>query len=166
MKKDLLQQAFVFYIACLITVGSSPTAWSQSQVMTTEDITRRSDLVAVGRVRDLHSEWTAERRCIVTRVTVSVNEYLKGNYGQAVTVLVPGGEVDGVGEWYSHTPRFKKDEDVVLFARKQGPAEFHVTGGEGGKVTISQDPGTGVSMIAGGVTLDEFKKRIKATPSK
>jgi hypothetical protein len=119
--------------------------------------------VAVGKVKELKSEWGSKKDAIVTRVTVAVDEYLKGGAGQTLTILVPGGEVDGVGEWYSHTAYFKQDEEVVLFAKKRGSSQFHTTGGDAGRLVITKDPQSGARVVAGGATLDEFRTRVKKT---
>jgi hypothetical protein len=147
----------------LLQVFNTPFAWSQTQATTPEDLTRGSDVIAVGKVKELKSEWVSGKKAIVTRVTLDVDEFLKGGAGQTLTVLVPGGEVDGVGEWYSHTARFKKDEDVVLFAKKQGTSDFRVTGGESGKLIVTKDPRTGASVVGGGTALDDLKKRVRNT---
>ncbi len=150
--------------ALLLYLGlTTPYSRSQSRMMTPEDLTRGSDIVAVGKVKELKAEWSAGKKTIVTRVTLDVSEFLKGGSGQTMVVLVPGGEVDGVGEWYSHTARFTKDEDVVLFAKKSGISELRVTGGESGKLVITRDPKTGARFVTGGITLDEMTKRVRST---
>lgn len=153
-------QFFLLLSFFLLTTGLQPGR-SQSRNDTPEELARSSDIVALGKVEHLASEWTEGKKTIVTRVTIRVDEFLKGGSGQTLTVLVPGGEVDGVGEWYSHTARFKKDEQVVLFAKKQGTSEFHVTGGENGRLMVTKDPRTGASVVPGGIALDEIRKRVK-----
>jgi hypothetical protein len=163
MKIQLGRKAHLFCAVVLLMAVGGSRALSQSDLTTPEDLTRGSDVVAVGKVKELKSEWGPGKYAIVTRVTVTVNEFLKGGSGQTVTVLVPGGEVDGVGEWYSHTSHFTKDEDVVLFAKRQGTSEFRLTGGEDGRLVITKDPQTGTPVVAGGLTLDELRKRVKKT---
>lgn len=160
MISRFVQILSMFCAVLLLPALCPPGARSQPHAMTPEDLTRGSDIVAVGKVKELKSEWTPGKRAIVTRVTLDVNECLKGNAGHTMTVLVPGGEVDGVGEWYSHTPRFKQDEDIVVFAKRQGPSELCVTGGETGKLVVTHDPTTGKRLVAGGLDLDQFKKRV------
>lgn len=161
MISKILRTISLFSVVLLLAALNSPGARSQPHGVTPEDLTRSSDVVVVGKVKELKSEWSPGKKAIVTRVTLDVNESLKGGSGQTLTVLVPGGEVDGVGEWYSHTARFKKDDDVLLFAKKQGETGFRVTGGEEGRMLIARDSKTGVSTVAGGITLDEMKKRVR-----
>jgi hypothetical protein len=129
--------------------------------MSTEALTKRAEIVAVGKVTAMKSEWDRNKTRIVTRVTIAVGEYLKGGAGNVMTITSPGGEVDGVGEWYSHTERFKKDEDVVVFAEKDTKGNYRVAGGQDGKISIKKDESTGVSQVSGRMSLDDFKARIK-----
>ena len=93
--------------------------WSQSTTIQTEQLIRASDVIVVGRVGALKSEWNADKSRIQTVVKIQVGETIKGAVdGGSLTVVIPGGEVDGVGEWYSHSVRFKDSEDVVVFAKK------------------------------------------------
>lgn len=162
MKPISLRNVPLIFAALALAWGG-PYAWSQNHRTTMEDLARESDLVAVGKVKELRSDWTAGKKTIVTRVTLGLEEVLKGNAGQSVALVVPGGELDGVGEWYSHTPRFKKDEEVVVFAKGQGTSALRVARGNEGRLLITKDAKTGHRMVAGGITLDEVKSRVKNT---
>jgi hypothetical protein len=147
-------------LLALVALGS--VARSQERELKTAELTRQADLVVVGRVADIRSSWNHGRTRIQTAVTVAIDQSLKGTPGGGtVTILTPGGEVDGVGEYYSHTARFRKDEDVVVFARKAAGGELRVTGGEQGKVAVRKDEATGARMVAGDMTLDAFIARVK-----
>jgi hypothetical protein len=111
----------------------------------------------------MKSQWEGNKERIVTRVTMAVGEYLKGGAGSVMTITSPGGEVDGVGEWYSHTARFAKDEEVVVFAEKDKKGNLRVTGGNEGKISIKKDASSGLPRVSEGVSLDDFKARIKET---
>lgn len=124
-------------------------------------LAKKAEVVAVGKVTGLKAEWDQNKSRIVTRVTMAVGEYLKGGAGSVMTITSPGGEVDGVGEWYSHTARFTKDEDVVVFAEKDAKGNFRVSGGQEGKISIKKDQASGQPRISERVSLDEFKTRVK-----
>lgn len=139
------------------------TGRSQERALQTAELTRQADLVVVGKVAEVHSSWNRERTRIQTAVTVAVDQSLKGTAGGgSVTVMTPGGEIDGVGEYYSHTARFAKDENVVVFARRLPDGKLRVTGGEQGKVAVRQDAVTGARMVAGDMTLDAFIARVRS----
>jgi hypothetical protein len=138
------------------------TTRSQERALNTVELTRQADLVVVGKVADVRASWNRERTRIQTSVTVAIDQSLKGSVGGgSVTILSPGGEVDGVGEYYSHTARFTKNEDVVVFARRSSDGRLRVTGGEQGKVAVRRDEVTGARMVAGAMTLDAFIANVR-----
>ncbi len=152
-------------VGCLLiapAIVAVAPAFAQQNSTTSGDIARQADIIAVGKVAATKSEWDRANGRILTSVTVSVGEYLKGNAGTVLVVTAPGGEVDGVGEWYSHTARFSTDEDVVVFATRDSGGRYRVTGGEGGKVKIERDAKSGSAIVHGNRSLADFKKEISA----
>lgn len=162
MNKRLRYGGFAgLLLAAVLTVAGR--AYSQSGATTTDDLTARSEIVAVGKVTSLRSEWSDDRRRIVTRATVAVDEYLKGEQPQrSLVITIPGGEIDGVGELYSHTARFKKDEQVVVFAAADNQGRLKVVGGDEGKMTVARDEVTGLQMVADKEPLSAFTSRLKS----
>lgn len=149
-------------LAMAATCVASRVASSQSKAVPTEVLTRRAEIVAVGKVTSLRSEWSDDRRRIVTRATVAVDEYLKGEQPQrSLVITIPGGEIDGVGETYSHTARFKKDEQIVVFAAADNQGRLGVVGGDEGKMTVARDEITGLQMVADKEPLSAFTSRLK-----
>jgi hypothetical protein len=138
-------------------------AFSQSQSVKTEDLIKNSDVIVVGKVGRMVSEWNEDKSRILTRVTISVDQTLKGpGTDNAVTVTIPGGEVDGIGEWYSHTARFADQEDVVVFAERDKKGRFRVSGGEQGKISVQRDKATGALMIPNFGPLDQFTGQVQS----
>ena len=146
-----------------IIISSAVTGFVQCQtkVLSTEALTKRAEIVAVGTVTATKAEWDQNKTRIVTRVTMSVSEYLKGGAGNTMTITLPGGEVDGVGEWYSHSTRFKQDEDVVVFAERDTRGDLRVAGGSQGKFSIMREKGTSMARVSDQMTLDDFKTKIR-----
>jgi len=138
------------------------TAFAQTRALAVDDLARKAELVAVGRVSDMVSAWSADRTHIVTRVTLSVEEYVKGKGTTTVEITTLGGEVGEVGELYTHVPTFRQNESVVVFLDKSSDGSYRVAGGTQGKYTIEPDPNTGVPVVAGRDRLQEFTSRIKA----
>ena len=150
------------WIVPLVLVALVPTGVrSQSKHLTTDKLTTQAEVVAVGKVKETKSEWDEFHSSIRTRVTLSVDEYLKGSGGNTFDVYVPGGEVDGVGELYTHMARFKKDEEVVVFARKDQKNRYRVSGGDQGKFIIEKDQASGRPTIGGSQSLDDFKTEVR-----
>lgn len=138
-------------------------ALSQSVRPTTEDLAQRADVVVIGKVTAVKSEWSADRSRIYSKVTVLVDEHIKGDDPrQSVVIATPGGEIDGVGEVYSHTARFKEDEQVIVFATKDQQGKLNVVGGDEGKLTVSKDKLTGLQVVADGELFTTFTSRLKS----
>lgn len=146
--------------------------WSQSTTIQTDQLIRESDVIVVGSVGALKSEWNADRSRIQTVVTIRVDETVKGSVqGGSLAVVVPGGEVDGVGEWYSHSVRFQDTEEVVVFAKKDQKGVMRVTGGEQGKFLVKEggNPGSkngkgaGSKIIPNVGNLEDFTAQVKKT---
>jgi hypothetical protein len=145
--------------AVQIVVGQT---YSQSTAIDMEGLTNRADVIAVGKIASLRSEWNQDRSRIVTRATIAVDQYLKGEQPQrSLVITVPGGEIDGVGEMYSHTARFKPDEQVVVFATADNRGQLGVVGGDVGKMTVARDKVTGLQMVADKEPLSAFTSRLK-----
>lgn len=148
--------------AIILAIAAPTLVISQSKAVKTEDLVKKSDLIVIGKVGRKASEWNADRSRIQTRVSVTVDQTIKGAHaGTTITVVVPGGEVDGVGEWYSHTAQFAENEDVVVFAKKDNRGDYRVAGGEHGKVTLEKDKATGNLMVPNLGTVDQFAAQVQ-----
>ena len=127
----------------IVIAAVSLAAGGPSKAPKLDALTHDAEVIVVGKVGHITSAWADGKSRIETQISVSINETIKGDApGNTITVVVPGGEVDGVGEWYSHSAKFGQDEDVVLFAKKDTGGRYRVAGGEHGKLTISKDART------------------------
>ena len=141
----------------LAAVGSSNGQMERGKL---DRLTGEADLIAVGKVAGVKSAWDRSR--IVTTVTLKVGEFLKGNGEATLTITTPGGEVGGVGEWYSHTATFRENEEVVLFVKRDRGGALRVSGGDEGKVRIERDASTGAPLVHGIRPLADFKNDVAA----
>ena len=170
MRTSLFARMLSFSILAMAVCFSIQPAQSQVSPVSTESLSRQADVIAVAHVSSLLPEWDESRTRITTRVILSVSEYVKGsNSGTTLTLLVPGGEIDGVGEMYSDMPVFRKDEDIMVFAVKDKGEQYRVAGGVQGKYSISTESVTGSRLISGGTPLAQFvaqvRKSIVAPPA-
>jgi hypothetical protein len=156
------QLLWIAAVSCMTVVGVR----SQPSGGVPTDLTQRAEIIAVGKIASLEPQWSEDGGSIVTRVTLKVGEYLKGTGGQALVLVTPGGEVGGVGEYYSHAARFSRDEEVVVFAERNMQGGYRVTGGHRGKLTITSDAGTGVRRVASQQLLDDLKSAVAASVQK
>ncbi len=126
-----------------------------------------SDII-IGTVSDLTSYWNEDRTAIFSSVRLSVDEVLKGTPEDTITVTVPGGEVDGIGQWVSNTPGFTQNESAVVFLEREPELQFsqvafgtaqpaggsyQVTGRSRGKLAV-------VDGRVGDLTVEEFKAAV------
>lgn len=135
---------------------------AQTENETAEQLSRKSTVIAVGTVSAIRSEWTPDRERIVTRVNITVDEYVKGNTGAGMlTVIVPGGEVNGVGELYTHTATFRNNEHVLVFAEQDAQGTYRVVDGERGKINVMRDEATGRRIINGNQPFERLLTLVK-----
>jgi hypothetical protein len=160
--KNRGQHLLVFFILGSSLIVAQPEFLvCQSKHLSTDELSKQAEVVAVGKVSDVKSQWDKNKSRIVTQVTMAVGEYLKGNAGGLMTITTLGGEVDGVGEWYSHSPRFKNAEDVVVFAKRDKQGRYRIAGGHEGKFSVKKDAVSGKQVVGEYGSLDDFKSQIR-----
>lgn len=156
-KGNLLVFGVIFIIFGQITI--------QSQTFRTElkALAKGADVILTGKVVKQQSEWAENKSRIITKTTVQVDEYLKGNLSTgSVVISHPGGEIDGVGELYSHMPEFKDDEEVLVFLKKdKNSNDYKVFSGEEGKVPIVRNQ-AGQKVTSSNISLNTLKSQIKS----
>ncbi len=150
----------------LVAVFLPLEAGALSIKMNLEDLTREADSVIVGTVTGTESQWDTENGNIFTTVTIYIEDTFKGDpLPNLVSVIVPGGTVNGVSQIVSDTPAFQQGEDVVLFLnklpwyalsfQKLEPHFYEVCGNFQGKLKVTGD--TVFEM-----QLDEFAEEVNS----
>ena len=126
-------------------------------------LSEKSDIILTGKVTKQTSSWNENKTRIYTHATIQVDDYIKGNNGRnSVSVIYPGGEVGDIGEMYSHMPRFEKNEEVLLFLKKDTKnTSFKVVNGEDGKISVTTDPKTGEKVTSSKRHLSSLTAQIK-----
>jgi hypothetical protein len=117
--------------------------------MSAKELTEESTAVFYGKCTNKRCEWNENRSIIYTYVTVSPEEYIKGNLGSEAVIAVPGGQVDNIIYEVSEMPVFTEGEEVMLFIWKNPSGKNLVTGGYLGKMKIEKDAKTGKRMVHG-----------------
>jgi len=120
---------------------ASPTAEATVLVeLTTRQLTVQSQLVVRGKVVD--QRVVAVEGRLWTDSTIQVAQALKGSARRGATLVLrqPGGEIGGVGMRVTGVARFRRGEEVVVFARAAGPVQIPV-GMCQGKFEILRDRG-------------------------
>jgi hypothetical protein len=108
-----------------------------------DDMVNQSDVIAIGSCTDTRSVWVEQS--LVTLVTISVAESLKGNNPSTLSVALPGG-VDTnrkfpVAMTYPGAPQIRPGEDVFLFLSSESDVagSYTVAGFSQGKFSIVKD---------------------------
>jgi hypothetical protein len=143
----------------ILFLSFSHTA-AQQEAEGLKKLAGESDLIIVGKVKNLNPHWNENKSRIFTRVSLEVSENLKGNAGNKIYLDNPGGEVDGVGEIYSHTAKFNQDEEVILFLRKNKQGNLFVNNGPEGKYIVTVNNAETENIINRS-KLKNFKEQIK-----
>ncbi len=160
-----------FIIACsMLPLAFTEVAQADEGKPNLAELTAGADSVVAGTVVERNSYWNDERTGIYTSVVLSVEEGLKGTPGQdRITVTLPGGEADGIGEWVSDMPSFDQGERAVVFLKKLSTAQlpktkasklqfaeeqFEVYRGYQGKFAVNQGKVDNLSEV-------KFKERIR-----
>ncbi len=100
-----------------------------------EDLARGSEAVVRGRVEGRASRWEGGK--IVTDVVIAPREIWRGAAPARVTVVVPGGQVGGIGQRVAGAPSFSPGEDAVVFLARAKDGRFRVNGFGQGKYRVA-----------------------------
>jgi len=129
--------------------------------LSTEELTRGSDVVVRGEVGNVETVWSEDGKSIVTRATIVGPSVIRGGLGQEpVIVEYPGGEIGDIGMKVSDVEPLQKGENVILFLTGKKNKErgvFHIFGKAQGRYTIGPDGivrKKGFSLAAGAEKVD------------
>lgn len=133
-------------LACLLALALTvPASATTAARFSNEGLTGSAELILLGRAEASRSVWID--RQLVTLVTVSVSETLKGVAGPTVTVALPGG-VDAqrrfpVAVTWPGAPTLSSQEEVFLFlvSADEVPGAHVVVGFSQGKFSIVEENG-------------------------
>jgi len=103
------------YPLCFLMAISAASQSAASSVlrMDLEALATRADRIIVGTCDDRSAE--EADGLLHTRTTFTVHRTLKGPVQDRLSVLLPGGDGDGVRQWIPGMPAFEPGEEVVLF---------------------------------------------------
>ena len=153
----------IIFCSFLITFFLYSEVQSQSIQSEIKNLSKGADIILTGKVVKQNSSWNQDGSRIYTAVEIEAEEYLKGDYNQKTIVLTTlGGEVDNIGELYSHMPRFSNDEEVLLFVKNdKKDLSYKLLNGEQGKLTLQVDKNGGEKITGFNMKISELKKEIK-----
>lgn len=118
----------VLAFAAVLALAPVPAQATISRAMQFDDKVENAATIVLGKVVSQQSQWDASRTRILTRSTFQVEKTLKGMGGAPqITVVTPGGVVDGIAQEYVGIPRFAQGEEHVVFVRntQSGPTVLY-----------------------------------------
>ena len=80
-----------------------------------EQMVRGAHRIVLGRCVSQKTYWNKARTRIFTATRFAVEEDLKGGSPEVATVVTVGGTLDGLTQVVSGTPRFRVNQEVLLF---------------------------------------------------
>jgi PKD repeat protein/uncharacterized protein (DUF779 family) len=97
----------------------------------TKELTEKAESIVIGKVSAQKSGWNDNHTQIFTTVTISVDEFLKGDdKSKTKTIKIPGGKVGDIGLTVVGAPIFTTGERTLLFlgANSENPTESDILG--------------------------------------
>lgn len=170
-----MKRAVVGAVVVLGLAFASPGG-AMMEALSTERLTKSSDLVVEGEVENVVSAWTADRTAIMSSATISVVDVVRGTAAPiSLTVEYEGGEVGEVGMGVSDGATVAAGQKVLIFLRKKRSslegARYEFNGSAQGVYRIGADriarkggfsvlPGSG-DAIDNDLDLDQLKAKIR-----
>jgi hypothetical protein len=142
MKRHIITIAFFCF-----WVASSSQAFGVMMGLSTEELTKSSDLIVIGNVKSVESLWSEDGKFIISRAKVIVHSVITGKWDKdIISVEYVGGEVGDIGLKVSDVKPLKQGENLLLFLKlkngqkqKMVKDEIHhtISGNAQGQYTIN-----------------------------
>ncbi len=137
-----------FVLALLICGGwAIPVLATTVVPLTFEQLVTESAAVVYGRVTDVRSQWTEDRRFIESVVSIEILKGMKGGVRDTVAFSVPGGQVGRYVNVIPGAPVFTTGDLAVLFLTAHGPRLPVTTGLTQGVFRVQRDVRSGEMLV-------------------
>ncbi len=103
------------YVLSFILLLNSHMAYSLVLHVPIDDLTGRSDYIAVGTVMSISTRMGPRQLMIWTDYHLKVSEWYKGSGDDDLTISFAGGEIDGRSIAVSETIRLTKGKEYIVF---------------------------------------------------
>lgn len=137
------------FITFLLIIGSSvfPVTATTVAPLSFEQLVTDSASVVYGRVIDVRSQWTDDRRFIESVVSVEVLKGIKGGTGTAISFTVPGGQVGRYLNVIPGAPTFVPGDTAIFFLSSRGARLPVTTGLTQGIYRVQRDARSGEMLV-------------------
>jgi hypothetical protein len=112
-----------------------------------EQLVNASAAVVYGRVTDVRSQWTDDRRFIESVVSIEVLRGMKGSARETIAFTVPGGQVGRYLNVIPGAPSFAAGDLAVVFLTAHGPRLPVTTGLTQGIYRVQRDARSGEMLV-------------------
>lgn len=140
----MLRSAVITLVVVLLVASIEATTVAP---LSFEQLVSESSSVVYGRVSEVRSQWTADRRFIESVVSVDVIKGLKGGAGETMSFTVPGGQVGRYLNVIPGAPAFVAGDLAVFFLTAHGPRLPVTTGLTQGIYRVQRDAASGALLV-------------------
>ena len=116
--------------------------------LTFDQLVTQADAIVYARVAEVRGEWSVDRRAINSRITLEPLRYLKGDFGSAIVMRLPGGETGGMINVIPGAPVLREGDLVVLFLAADGPTIPTTVGLGQGVFRVLRDAKSGAMLVS------------------
>jgi hypothetical protein len=136
-------------LAALACVTAASVHATTVVAPTFDELVDRAQLIFEGTVTDVRSQWAGEggQRHIVSDVTLTVTDALKGEAGATYTLRMLGGTVGDDTMEISDAPKFKVGDRNILFVENNGTQFIPLVGIMYGQFRVQQDQQSGADVV-------------------
>lgn len=136
-----------FICGLLICAASMSASATTVAPLSFEQLVNESAAVVYGRVVDVRSQWTEDRRFIESVVSIEVLRGMKGASPETISFTIPGGQVGRYLNVIPGAPTFAPGEAAVFFLTSRGPRLPVTTGLTQGIYRVRRDAASGEMRV-------------------
>lgn len=145
----IMRRRDLIVLGCLLLVAPASLFPQQGPVelipRSFEELVAGSDRIVVGTCLQAVAGW--DHGLIMTKVSLAVDDNLKGAASNIVEFTIPGGEVDGIRMEAGQMPTARRGERMVVFLSHNDLGGMLVFGAIQGKFDVIKDPADGTLVV-------------------
>ena len=166
---------FLVIVMTWLSTGSLRANSVTTRPFSIPELTARSDVIALGTVSSIASDWNLNRMTIETRIDLKVEEIFKNTVDQKkISIYQLGGVVGDTASSVGETASFVESERVAVFLSKNKQERLQLVGFFQGKFSVERHPEgemavrrvPGISKPLDEIPLNHFKMQIQKALTK
>ncbi len=137
-----LRSLGIIFIITVFFLSSQSSAMMKR--LSTEELTRGSEIIIRGEVGDVKAQWSRDGKTIFTSASIIISAVIKGKIAQNnIIVEYMGGEIGDIGFKVSDVSPLRSGEKIILFLKsgksKKDGIVYNIVGKAQGKYIIGED---------------------------